>query len=193
MTSAAHRRRAPGHRIPGPQREGGAPPQPAGPAALGRAGRSPASWGSRTRSCRRWSAGILAGHDLILLGERGQAKTRLIRAIVDLLDEADPAVAGCEINDHPFRPICARCRALVAEQGESTPIVWLPREDRYAEKLATPDTAVADLIGDVDPIRVAEGRYLADELTIHYGHDPADEPRHRRRSTSCPTSPSGSR
>jgi len=116
--------------------------------------------------------GILAGHDLILLGERGQAKTRLIRAIVGLLDEAVPAIAGCEINDHPYRPICARCRALVAQEGESTPIVWIPREDRYAEKLATPDTAVADLIGDVDPIKVAEGRYLADELTIHYGMIP---------------------
>ena len=116
--------------------------------------------------------GILAGHDLILLGERGQAKTRLIRAIVGLLDEAVPAVAGCEINDHPYRPICARCRALEAQEGKSTPIVWIPREDRYAEKLATPDTAVADLIGDVDPIKVAEGRYLADELTIHYGMIP---------------------
>ena len=73
------------------------------------------------------------------------------------------------MNDHPFRPICARCRALVAEEGDATPIGWIGREDRYAEKLATPDTSVADLIGDVDPIRVAEGRYLADELTIHYG------------------------
>ena len=109
---------------------------------------------------------------MILLGERGQAKTRLIRAIVNLLDEPSPAIAGCEINDHPFRPICARCRALVAEQGDAVQIVWIPREERYAEKLATPDTAVADLIGDVDPIRVAEGRYLADELTIHYGMIP---------------------
>lgn len=113
--------------------------------------------------------GILAGHDLILLGERGQAKTRLIRRIVDLLDEEVPAIAGCEVNDHPYRPICARCRRLVAEQADATPITWIPREDRYAEKLATPDTSVGDLIGDVDPIRVAEGRYLADELTIHYG------------------------
>jgi len=113
--------------------------------------------------------GILAGHDLILLGERGQAKTRLIRRIVDLLDERVPAVAGCEVNDHPYRPICARCRALVAEEGDGVPVHWIGREDRYAEKLATPDTSVADLIGDVDPIRVAEGRYLADELTIHYG------------------------
>jgi magnesium chelatase subunit I len=113
--------------------------------------------------------GILAGHDIILLGERGQAKTRLIRDLVELLDEAAPAIEGCEVNDHPERPICARCRALVAEMGENTPVVWIGRDARYAEKLATPDTAVADLIGDVDPIRVAEGRYLGDELTIHYG------------------------
>jgi len=113
--------------------------------------------------------GILAGHDLILLGERGQAKTRLIRRIVDLLDERTPAIAGCEVNDHPFRPICARCRALIDEDADAVPVHWIERDDRYAEKLATPDTSVADLIGDVDPIRVAEGRYLADELTIHYG------------------------
>jgi magnesium chelatase subunit I len=113
--------------------------------------------------------GILAGHDLIMLGERGQAKTRLIRRIVDLLDEHAPAIAGCEVNDHPYRPICARCRELVDGDGDAVPIRWIGPEDRYAEKLATPDTSVADLIGDVDPIRVAEGRYLADELTIHYG------------------------
>jgi magnesium chelatase subunit I len=113
--------------------------------------------------------GILAGHDLILLGERGQAKTRLIRHLVGLLDDSTPIVAGCEVNDHPYRPICARCRALVAERGDGTPVAWIGRDRRYAEKLATPDTAVADLIGDVDPIRVAEGRYLADELTIHFG------------------------
>ena len=116
--------------------------------------------------------GILAGHDLILLGERGQAKTRLVRAIVNLLDESIPAIEGCEIHDHPFRPICARCVALVAEHGDMVPIHWIARDDRYAEKLATPDTSVADLIGDVDPIRVAEGRYLSDELTIHYGMIP---------------------
>ena len=113
--------------------------------------------------------GILAGHDLILLGERGQAKTRLIRRIVDLLDETTPVIAGCEVNDHPYRPICARCRALMADDGDAVPIRWIGRDERYAEKLATPDTSVADLIGDVDPIRVAEGRYLGDELTIHYG------------------------
>lgn len=113
--------------------------------------------------------GILASHDLILLGERGQAKTRLIRRVVDLLDETSPTIAGCEVNDHPYRPICARCRALVADDGDAVPIRWIGRDERYAEKLATPDTSVADLIGDVDPIRVAEGRYLGDELTIHYG------------------------
>jgi magnesium chelatase subunit I len=113
--------------------------------------------------------GILAGHDVILLGERGQAKTRLIRHLVELMDEEIPAIEACEVNDHPFRPICARCRALVAERGDDTPVAWIGPEDRYAEKLATPDISVADLIGDVDPIRVAEGRYLADELTIHYG------------------------
>jgi magnesium chelatase subunit I len=116
--------------------------------------------------------GILAGHDLVILGERGQAKTRLIRQLVDLLDEQTPAIAGCEVNDHPYRPICASCRALVAEEGDAVPLRWIGRQDRYAEKLATPDTSVADLIGDVDPIRVAEGRYLADELTIHYGMIP---------------------
>ena len=116
--------------------------------------------------------GLLAGHDLVMLGERGQAKTRLIRQIVELLDEQTPAIAGCEVNDHPYHPICAACRALVAEDGDAAPIRWIGRADRYAEKLATPDTSVADLIGDVDPIRVAEGRYLADELTIHYGMIP---------------------
>jgi magnesium chelatase subunit I len=116
--------------------------------------------------------GVLAGHDLVILGERGQAKTRLIRQLVDLLDERTPAIAGCEVNDHPYRPICAACRARVAEDGDAVAVRWIERQDRYAEKLATPDTSVADLIGDVDPIRVAEGRYLADELTIHYGMIP---------------------
>jgi magnesium chelatase subunit I len=112
---------------------------------------------------------ILAGHDIIFLGERGQAKTRLIRALVSLLDDAIPVIAGCEVNDSPARPICAACRETVAMKGDETPIAWVDRDRRYAEKLATPDTSVADLIGDVDPIRVAEGRYLSDELTIHYG------------------------
>ena len=113
--------------------------------------------------------GILAGHDLILLGERGQAKTRLVRALVGLLDEVAPAIEGTETNDHPFRPISAHGRALVEERGDDAPLVWIHRDDRYAEKLATPDTSVGDLIGDVDPIKVAEGRYLGDEGTIHYG------------------------
>jgi len=112
---------------------------------------------------------ILAGHDIILLGERGQAKTRLIRRLVDLLDAYSPTVEGCEINDSPFRPVCAFCQHLIAEEGDLTPIRWVSPEARYGEKLATPDTAVADLIGDVDPIKVAEGRYLSDQLTIHYG------------------------
>jgi magnesium chelatase subunit I len=113
--------------------------------------------------------GILAGHDIVFLGERGQAKTRLIRHLMNLLDETMPAIAGCEVGDHPFRPICARCRQLVAADGDAVPVEWVPRDRRYAEKLATPDTSVGDLIGDVDPIRVAEGHYLSDELTIHYG------------------------
>lgn len=112
---------------------------------------------------------ILAGHDMIVLGERGQAKTRLIRRLVDLLDPETPVVDGCEINDSPFRPVCAHCRHRLADGGDDVPIRWVGRDRRFAEKLATPDTAVADLIGDVDPIRVAEGRYLSDELVIHYG------------------------
>jgi len=112
---------------------------------------------------------LLAGHDLILLGERGQAKTRLVRGLVDLLDPEVPVVPDCEIRCHPLRPVCVVCRELAAEHGEGLPVAWLGRDHRFAEKLATPDISVADLIGDVDPIRVAEGRYLADERTIHYG------------------------
>lgn len=112
---------------------------------------------------------LLAGHDIIMLGERGQAKSRLIRALVSLLDEHIPVVEGCEVNDHPYHPICSACRSTVAERGDATPIAWVGRDRRFSEKLATPDTSVGDLIGDVDPIRVAEGRYLSDELTIHYG------------------------
>ena len=112
---------------------------------------------------------ILAGHDVILLGERGQAKTRLIRSMVALLDEWIPVVAGSEINDDPYNPVSRHAKNLVAEMGDDTPITWLHREDRYGEKLATPDTSIADLIGEVDPIKVAEGRYLSDELTVHYG------------------------
>jgi magnesium chelatase subunit I len=113
--------------------------------------------------------GILAGHHMIFLGERGQAKSRIIRALVSLLDEFVPAVAGCEIDDDPFAPICRRCRRMAEEKGEELEIHWIGRDRRYAEKLATPDVSVADLIGEIDPIKVAEGRYLADEETIHYG------------------------
>ncbi len=112
---------------------------------------------------------VLSGQDMILLGERGQAKTRLARALVSLLDAETPVIAGCEINDDPFAPICRPCRDKVAECGDDVPIEWVPREDRYGEKLATPDTTIADLIGEVDPIKVAEGRHLSDELVIHYG------------------------
>jgi magnesium chelatase subunit I len=112
---------------------------------------------------------ILSGHDLIFLGERGQAKTRMARKLVALLDEAVPVVAGCEVNDDPFAPICRACRERIAVDGDRVEIGWLPRDRRYGEKLATPDITIADLIGEVDPIKVAEGRYLSDELTIHYG------------------------
>ncbi|CAA9561679.1 MAG: Magnesium chelatase, subunit ChlI [uncultured Thermomicrobiales bacterium] len=112
---------------------------------------------------------ILAGQDMIFLGERGQAKTRISRSLINLLDEVTPIVAGSEINDDPFSPISRLAHDLIAEHGDDAPITWLPRERRYGEKLATPDTTISDLIGEVDPIKVAEGRYLSDELTLHYG------------------------
>ncbi len=112
---------------------------------------------------------LLAGHDFVLLGERGQGKTRLIRSLVNLLDEWSPHVSGCEINDEPTAPICVRCVALADERGDQLPIDWRHRTQRYGEKLATPDTSVGDLIGDIDPIKVAEGRSLGDPETIHYG------------------------
>src|SRR5919202_81536 len=112
---------------------------------------------------------VLSGQDIIFLGERGQAKTRIARMLTSLLDEAVPAIAGCEINDDPFKPICAACRWRVANDGDDVEIVWLERDQRFSEKLATPDITIADLIGEVDPIKVAEGRYLSDELTIHFG------------------------
>lgn len=112
---------------------------------------------------------ILSGHHMVFLGERGQAKSRIIRGLVSLLDERIPIVAGCEINDNPYKPICRICRNKLAELGDALPIQWIDRDHRYGEKLATPDVSIADLVGEIDPIKVAEGRYLADEETIHYG------------------------
>jgi magnesium chelatase subunit I len=112
---------------------------------------------------------LLAGHDLVLLGERGQGKTRLIRTLVGLLDEWTPVIAGSELNEHPYAPITTASARLVQEYGDDLPISWRHRSDRYGEKLATPDTSVGDLIGDIDPIKVAEGRSLGDPETVHYG------------------------
>lgn len=112
---------------------------------------------------------LLAGHDIVFLGERGQGKTRIIRSLTGLLDEWMPIVSGSEINDDPYHPVSRHARDVVRERGDETPIDWVHRDDRYGEKLATPDTSIADLIGEVDPIKVAEGRYLSDELTLHYG------------------------
>ena len=112
---------------------------------------------------------ILAGQDIVLLGERGQAKSRLIRHLVGLMDSEIPVIAGCEINDNPLNPICKACEERLKQHGDDVEIDWLPRDARYSEKLATPDISIADLIGEIDPIKVAEGRYLSDELTIHFG------------------------
>ncbi len=112
---------------------------------------------------------LLAGHDMVLLGERGQGKTRVMRALSALFDEWTPVIAGSELNEHPFHPIAPASQRLAAEQGDALPVTWLHRSMRYGEKLATPDTSVGDLIGDVDPIRVAQGRTLGDPETIHFG------------------------
>ena len=112
---------------------------------------------------------ILSGQDIILLGERGQAKSRIIRSLTSLFDEWTPVIDGVELPENPFEPISPQGRALVNELGNRTPIRWMHRDERYGEKLATPDITIADLIGEVDPIKVAEGLYLSDELTIHYG------------------------
>src|SRR5436305_12953695 len=113
---------------------------------------------------------LLSRHNFILLGLRGQAKSRILRGLNNLLDPEMPVVAGCEINDDPFKPICRLCRETIAKEGDNTLLTWMPREYRYVEKLATPDVTMADILGDVDPIRAARGgRDLSDELTIHYG------------------------
>jgi len=113
---------------------------------------------------------ILSRHNFILLGLRGQAKSRILRSLVDLLDEEIPVIPGCEIHDNPLNPVCGACRARVAAEGDSLPIAWLPRDERYVEKLATPDVTIADMVGDIDPIKAAQaGLNLADELTMHYG------------------------
>ncbi|HJT54246.1 MAG TPA: magnesium chelatase [Candidatus Angelobacter sp.] len=113
---------------------------------------------------------VLSRHNFILLGLRGQAKSRILRALTGLLDPQMPYVAGCEIHDNPYDPICKRCRTLMAEQGDNTPIAWLTPEERYVEKLATPDVTIADLIGDIDPIKAARGGHdLSSEFTVHYG------------------------
>src|ERR1700733_10980196 len=113
---------------------------------------------------------VMSRHNFILLGLRGQAKTRIIRMLTGLLDERLPYVAGCEIRDNPFQPICRRCRDLVAEQGDKTHIAWLNRDQRYVEKLATPDVTIADMLGDIDPIKAARGGHeLSNEMTVHYG------------------------
>ncbi|HEX5432186.1 MAG TPA: magnesium chelatase, partial [Bryobacteraceae bacterium] len=113
---------------------------------------------------------ILSRHNFILLGLRGQAKTKLIRLLVSLLDESIPYIAGCEIRDNPYAPICKACRELIRERGDAAPIAWLSREERYVEKLATPDVTIADMIGDIDPIKAArKGQNISDELTVHYG------------------------
>ena len=113
---------------------------------------------------------VLSRHNMILLGLRGQAKSRILRGLVDFLDDVIPVVAGCEINDNPFAPICRRCRDLIQEKGDRTPIEYRKRDDRYVEKLATPDVTIADIIGDIDPIKAAKGGHeLGSELSVHYG------------------------
>src|SRR5690242_8221857 len=113
---------------------------------------------------------VLSRHNFILLGLRGQAKSRILRALTSLLDEQMPYIAGCEIHDNPYAPICRHCRERLAREREETPIAWLPRDERYVEKLATPDVTIADLIGDIDPIKAARGGHeLSSEFTVHYG------------------------
>jgi magnesium chelatase subunit I len=126
-------------------------------------------WGYENTVLPQIENAIIAGHNFVLLGERGQAKTRILRSLSALLDEEIPVIEGCEINDDPFNPICKHCREIIAEKGDNTPIKMLPRSRRYSEKLATPDTSMANLIGDIDLVKHAQGRVLSDEAIIHYG------------------------
>ncbi|MCY7411528.1 MAG: sigma 54-interacting transcriptional regulator, partial [Salinibacterium sp.] len=112
---------------------------------------------------------LIAGHDIVLLGERGQGKTRLLRTMIGLLDEWTPVIEAAELGEHPYEPITVESKRRAAQLGDALPVAWKHRDERYAEKLATPDTSVADLIGDVDPMKVAEGRSLGDPETIHFG------------------------
>ena len=112
---------------------------------------------------------LLSRHDILFLGLRGQAKSRMIRDLVGLLDEMTPAIRGCEINDDPFNPLCRHCHERIEKDGDDVEVNWIERERRYGEKLATPDVTIADLIGETDLVKVAEGRYLSDELTMHFG------------------------
>src|SRR3954468_20470200 len=113
---------------------------------------------------------VLSRHNMILLGLRGQAKSRILRGLAELLDERIPVVAGCEINDSPFSPICRRCRDLIQDMGDNTPIEYRTRDERYVEKLATPDVTIADIIGDIDPIKAAKGGHaIGSEHSVHYG------------------------
>ncbi|WP_028648944.1 sigma 54-interacting transcriptional regulator [Nocardiopsis sp. CNT312] len=131
--------------------------------------RFPGLHGFDTTVLPQMERALIAGHDIVLLGERGQGKSRLIRTLAGLLDEWSPVVAECPVNDHPFAPACPPCRERAQREGDGLPVLWRHRSERYGEKLATPDTGVGELIGDVDPARLAEGRSLGDPATIHYG------------------------
>src|SRR5262249_40778959 len=111
---------------------------------------------------------ILSGHHMVSVGEPGKGKSRVIRRVTSLIDERIPIVQGCEINDNRFKPICRACRKRAEELGDGLPLRWIDRDERYGEKLATPDVSIADIVGEIDPIKVAEGRYLPNEQTIHY-------------------------
>ena len=136
---------------------------------------------------------VLSRHNFILLGLRGQAKSRILRALTTLLDEQTPYIAGCEIRDNPYAPLCRRCRDEIARHGDETPIDYLNRDQRYVEKLATPDVTIADLIGDIDPIKAARGGHeLGSEFTVHYGLLPPRQSRylrHQRTARPCGKNP----